>query len=149
MAVVGKSWYCWLHAHLGGLLLSAIVYQFLVFYVKALVIACFEEMKIYLLVREWSQQGWPRSSDHGQIQDGQAHGVCSASDRYNQQAVLGSPHYPSPHGAAYLQQRHGSCSWSYPLSSSCSKPVSPPLKAGYRCLAEVASEATILSHLYR
>lgn len=83
MAAVGKTWSCWLRAHPGGFLLSAVMHSLLVFCVKASVPAWFEEMTIYLPMREWTQQGWPHSS-RGQIQDRQAHGDCSAPDMCSQ-----------------------------------------------------------------
>lgn len=73
-------------------MLSVVMYSLLVFCIKALVTAWFEEMTIYLLVREWVQQGWPHSSDHGQIQGRQAYGDCSTPDMCSQEAVLGPPH---------------------------------------------------------
>lgn len=145
---MGKTWSCQLHAHLGGLLLSAVVYPLLVFCIKTLVTAWFEEMMIYLLVREWAQQGWPYSSDHGQIQGRQAHGDCFIPDRCSQQAVLGSPYWSLPHGTTYFQERHGFYSW-LPSVPFILQARQSPTEDKVQVSVWVASKFTVLSHLSR
>lgn len=117
------------------------MYSLLVFCIKTLVTAWFEEMTIYLLVGEWAQQGWPHSSDHGQIQGRQAHGDCSAPDRF-------STLVPAPWNRLLSRKTWflfiESLSVSFILQA-CQSPTEDKVQVSIW----VASKFTVLSHLSR